>query len=438
MDDRMRVLEDQLEASQATIEAQQEIMEAHGVNADVAQGTQLDEFLNSLEWGGHVQSTYAYNFNNPDAQAGSQALNQFNLNHNSFQLDAVKIELGKSADEPGSAGFQIDLLWGENAAILGTAAVGASDDFSHVQEAYVSYNWENIVLQAGKYETLLGYEVIDSPDNFNVTQGILFTWAIPLTHTGVLASGNFTEEIGWAFGVNNGFNNTVDTNDDKGAVGQLSYDSGSFFTSLSAYYSADGVATAGNTATVRALGTGLGTNGQVNNHDSTWILDLILQLVPQEGTTLWLNADYGETEDVLFPAGHNNSKAGTGRTEDAVWYGASVGAHHQISEKLDCAIRGEYFRDEEGVKLPVQDEDAEVWSLTGTLGYQLTRNLKTRIEGRYDRVNSDGPNSSAFNEIFPDGGRAGLLTSVSPPTPATGGGSDDELYAIWEIVYEFD
>ena len=95
-----------------------------------------------------------------------------------------------------------------------------------------------MLLKLGQWETLLGYEVIDSVANRNVTHGLLFTYAIPLVHTGLQASGKIggsDSAFGWAAGYVNGWNNPIDTNDNKGVLGQLSYSSGVFSTALNGY-----------------------------------------------------------------------------------------------------------------------------------------------------------------------------------------------------------
>ncbi|MFQ5515504.1 MAG: outer membrane beta-barrel protein [Myxococcota bacterium] len=426
MEDRMRLLEDKLAASEATIESQRSQLLEQGT-PDVAAGGAgvLSEFLNGLVWGGHVTASYAHNFNRPDIQAAAQPLCQFNCDHESFKLDAAKLEIGKEALEPGTAGFQLDLLWGENAGILGgfTGATGfASDNFSHVQEAYASYNWNGTTLKFGKFETLLGWELIDSPLNYNITHGILFTFAIPLVHTGVLASGSLTEEIGWALGLTNGFNNVTDTNNNKGALAQLSFERGGFFSSISAYYGADGNTGFSGSTSVPASTT------PPNNHDDSLIVDFVASFEPMEGTTLWLNADYGVQEDVAFAAAHG---AGTRPSHDADWYGVALGVHRQLTETIDAAVRGEYFFDDDGYRLTFSpgDRKAKALSLTGTLGLQLTDNLKTRAELRWDKLDSDqdviGTN---FTRIFPRGSSNVNSTRLD----------HDQLLAIWEVSYVFN
>ena len=68
-------------------------------------------------------------------------------------------------------------------------------------------------LKAGKFVTLLGYEVIESPNNLNFSRGYLFTLAIPLTHTGGLASYTFTDWFSMTAGVVLGWDDSKNVND---------------------------------------------------------------------------------------------------------------------------------------------------------------------------------------------------------------------------------
>ena len=117
LEQRMMALEDQLQSSEATVAAQRQLLN-NQAPAAVGEGNRLDNFLGGLEIGGYVNASYGYNFNDPDVNGGSQPLNQFNLNHNTFELDAVKLELGRPTDGAGTAGFQVDMLYGENNNIL--------------------------------------------------------------------------------------------------------------------------------------------------------------------------------------------------------------------------------------------------------------------------------------------------------------------------------
>ena len=147
METRLMALEDKLAASEATITAQRQLLEQ--TRPVGASDSALPGFLDNLVIGGYVEASYIYNFENPDAHIGTQGTYQFNNEHDSFQLNAVKLELGKAASEPGTAGFQFDLLFGDNAAVLnnGLAAFydddGGSlfgDDQFFIQQAFLAMN----------------------------------------------------------------------------------------------------------------------------------------------------------------------------------------------------------------------------------------------------------------------------------------------------------
>jgi hypothetical protein len=413
MEDRMRVLEDKLEASEVTIRKQNELLRARPA-PDVAQGSELDGFLGGLELGGHITASYVYNFGDPDTNTGQQPLNQFNLNHNTFELDAAKLEIGKPLGGPGSAGFQLDLLFGANNLILCGGSGTNADTNVCVQEAYLSYNWNDIALQFGKWETLLGAELIDSPYNNHISHGVLFTWAIPLVHNGLLVSGSLSEEIGWAAGVVNGFNNVTDYGDNKGILGQVSYDAEPLFVSFQTFIGSEG------TRTRSSNGLTVG-----DNSNFTQIYDLVATYAVGPSTDLWLNLDYGFSE--YEPDITGGPFVPDKTTSDPQWFGVAGGIKRVVNQKLTLALRGEYFHDDGGVRVgntagvsPSAIGDADVVSATATLGYQLTDNLMARFEYRRNWWDSD-PDTAIF-------------TNADHATAT----DDDQDVGILEVSYTFD
>jgi hypothetical protein len=388
MEQRITSLEDKLSKSQETIDAQAELLKSQATPA-VSQGSALDAFLSTVQFNGFVAASYEYNFNNPSNPIFASATNQFNVDHNTFNFDAVKIELTRPATNPGDAGFAVDLTYGDNANILaGTRfTLGVPADFGvYVQDAYVSYNLAGTTFKFGKWETLLGYEVIDSVSNRNVTHGLLFTYAIPLVHTGIQASGKFGESpVGWAAAYVNGWNNVTDTNDNKGVLAQLNFSSGPLTTALTGYWGADG-------------NTGFtGQNVQHQGTDAAVVLDWTATLTASDALTFWANADWGIQKNVIFQNGPN-----LGTNRDPVWYGLALGSQFAFTDKTSFALRGEWLRDGDGYRIAVGD-NTDAYSLTGTLAYKLTTNLLTRAELRYDGLTTRG-NGDRF---FPQGGAFG-------------------------------
>ena len=407
MEDRLQALEDKLVESEALIGAQREMLDQHErALPAVGQGGGLDAFFSNLEVGGHITASYIYNFNNPDNNLNSQDHFQFNRDHNSFEVDAIKLELGKAAAEPGTAGFQLDLLLGENNNILdsdlGGFGAGRSDDAGdrniYVQEAYVSYNYEGTLIKMGKFETLMGYEVLDSPYNPHVTHSTLYTFAIPLVHTGIVASGAMNENIVWALGGVNGFNNSEDFNDNKGVIGRIGIEQDNMSLLLNAFIGLEGLRASGTKGLFCALGAPAGTTGTLldcfgDNNNRTQIYEMVATMEVDDNTDLWLDAVYGYQEldtDVAFVLGNAIPAL---NDEDPQWYAIAVGGSMDLNDKTGLALRGEYFLDDGNFRIGhgiIGVDDSTHWSLTGTLSHQLTDNLMARLEYRHDWVDGHG------------------------------------------------
>jgi hypothetical protein len=434
LEDRITALEDKLEARDELIKQQQEQLARVGAAPDVAQGGDgsLDSFLRSVQIGGHVAGSYTYNFNNPVVNGVNTAPNggasftpntlcQFNCNHNEFSLDAAKLEIGRSASEAGRLGFQFDLLYGQNANIFGGLAGAlategdsnpgafSSDQELFVQQAFASYNFNGVEFRLGKFETPLGYELIDSDANANVTQGLLFTFAIPLFHTGAFASGAVGEELTWGAGIVNGFNSTREAGDGKAFVGRLGWKRGPLLAAVATY--------------IGSLGeTRVNSDGfEVGDDQLTKIFDGILEYSGASWKT-WVNVDVGRTE--------------VRNAQNAQFFGASVGYKQDLSDKLYLALRGEYMNDDGGTRFgPVgvangvlpsgTPANIDATTATATLGYRIAGNLLARVEYRRDFVDCDRPRCNFFFES-------------STPSLAGGGSEDTNDLAVIELVYSFD
>jgi hypothetical protein len=431
MEARLLALEDKLAASEATVAAQRHLLEqTRPVGA--SRGA-MPGFLDNLVIGGYVEASYSYNFDNPDAQIGTQQTYQFNNEHNSFQLNAAKLEIGKPASESGTAGFQFDLLFGDNAAVLNNGLAAFYDDDStlfgddqfFIQQGYVSYNYEGIVFQLGKFVTTLGYELIDAPYNPHVTHSELFFGAIPLFHTGALATGMIGEEFTWKVGVVNGFNNSKDFNDNKGILGTLGWSGETASLTFNTFIGSEGlrVSTANRGSfgvpfdcdpTAGAQGPATGSTPPSPNSECfgdddnrTQIYELIATLEPTEELSLWFDGVYGEQEldddtQVALMAGLGDPD-GSGpllglNARDPRWWAVATGAVYELNEKIDLAARYGWFKDQGNFRLGggAMGGKTRYQSVTATLGYQVTNNLKGRVEYRHDWSSEKGQSDSLF------------------------------------------
>lgn len=327
----------------------------------VEQGLSL---LKGLEFGGMVYSSYTYNFNEPDSRDNS--LRIFDTRHNNFNFDLLQLQISKSSDE--GIGFATVLDFGKTAGGIASDWTG-DGSFSgpeenndiEVQEAYLTYNiplLNGIEMKAGKFVTLLGAEVIESPYNYNISRSFLFGFAIPFTHTGLLFSHQFTEQVGLTAGVVNGWDNVVDSNDGKSFLGSLALQP---FEGLS--WSFNGV---------------FGPEQTDNGSNTRGVFDTVLTYTPMDHLEFNVNYDLGKEGD----AGNNG--------QNATWQGVagivSIGGAmlNPDWEPFSFAVRSEWFSDEDGARTGTRQE---LWEVTATAKWQLTEHMQVRFEYRHDESN---------------------------------------------------
>ena len=173
---------------------------------------------------GYVEASYTQNFNNPSTDVNSSR--SFDGDANSFRPNMAQIVLEKVASSEGAltdrAGFRVKLNAGEDAKFTG----GSGDDDFDFQEAYVQYiaPIENgVTFQAGRMNTLIGYEVIESPLNPNFSRSFLFGMGEPFTVTGLRASYDFTDSVSFSASAINSFTGLqADNNSSKSIEALLS------------------------------------------------------------------------------------------------------------------------------------------------------------------------------------------------------------------------
>ena len=173
---------------------------------------------------GYVEASYTHNFNNP--KYGVNNSRSFDGDANSFRPNMAQVVLEKAASPGGAltdrAGFRLKLNFGEDAKFTGGGAAD-SDDFDF-QEAYVQYMpTDNLTLQAGRMNTLIGYEVIESPLNPNYSRSFMFGIGEPFTVTGFRASFDFSDSASLAVSAINSFTGSqADTDNSKSIEALLS------------------------------------------------------------------------------------------------------------------------------------------------------------------------------------------------------------------------
>lgn len=296
-----------------------------------------------------------YNFNDPES--GLNTARVFDTESNSFALQCAKIAFEKLPDAGGGVGFRTDLLFGQDAEVL--TPFGSNRDQFDLEQAYVDIltPWgRGLDIKAGKFTTLLGAEVIEAKDNWNISRSLLFGYAIPFTHTGIRASYPFSDKLTGIVGLNNGWDNIKDNNKSKSIETGLLWAPKDWL-SL-------GIADA------------YGPEQAGNNHSNRNVSDLVVTIKPSDKLTLKLNTDYGYEED------------GVSIDKKGYWTGVAGYIRYDINKWLSLANRAEYFNDPKGLRV-VSGTPQSLWENTCTLEIRPFKNLITRLEYRFDRSSED-------------------------------------------------
>jgi hypothetical protein len=300
-----------------------------------------------------------------------------------FNLNVVKLVIEKPADlaDGWGAGYKVDLLFGPDANTYGTQSTlstGAAD-FA-VKQAYVDLKApiaNGLEFKIGVWDTILGYEVFETPNNPNFTRSYGYTIE-PATFTGILASYNVTEIIGVAAGVANTLSSTINSRawpvraeSYKAYLGDISLTAPSNWGWLSGS-TLYGAVVNGFDPTSQAVGSA--TPGTVKAADQTSIYVGGTLNTPIKALKVGAAYDYaGASSQALTPSGYANSTA--------------LYATYQLTEKLSFNGRGEWFTQSKanaGPGLP-----SKAFALTETTEYDLWKNVVSRLELRWDH-SADG------------------------------------------------
>ena len=236
-----------------------------------------------------------------------------------------------------------------------------------VQEAYASYQipiGSGLTLKAGKFVTLLGYEVIEAPNDLNFSRSFLFTFSAPLTHVGALLSYQPLSWFSITFGTVVGWDDAEDNNSTMSYTGQFA------FTPIKDL-----------TANFNWI---TGAEQNHNNRDPRTQLDFVFNYTGFKNLTLGLNVDYGWEYDEAYLA-----STGTRGDNNASWWGWAAYAAYDWTEKLRTALRLEYMKDAEGVRtqLSPPGNTLDLWEVTMTAQYKIWKGLVGRVEYRHDSAN---------------------------------------------------
>ncbi len=383
---------------------------ASAVNAE-EKASAVMTALSSTTISGYVDTSAQWNFGTGNANlpayrfGGPSKADGFNLN-------VVQVRIESPLDQADwAAGYRVDLWAGPDANTLNTPSITADGtaDFA-IRQAYVALRMplgNGLDWKIGVFDSIIGYESVEGPSNPNFTRSYGSTIE-PTSHTGALVSYKFNDLISASGGVANSYGPIIN----ERAHNPYNDRAESYKT-----YMASLALTAPESMGFLAGSTLYG--GFISGFDSS--------------------ADFAYGENVVsYYAGATIATPVTGlrvggafdmvdvrHTDGETWAAAGY-ASFQATEKLSFHARGEYLKDrgDQSMFVAYDEENfaigrympEETLAITGTIQYDLWKNVLSRLEVRWDH---------ALDGTDPFGTENGT------------GGQDDAWMLAANIVYRF-
>ncbi|MGE5611040.1 MAG: porin [Bacillota bacterium] len=331
---------------------------------------------------GFVEGSYTWNTSGASKNFGRL----FDSQNNRGQLDQLDLTVERTVD-PSKKQFDIggrmEWIYGSDAGFIHSNGLfdyydsptdpGNQVDLNQLYVDFAIPVGNGLRLRAGKFVTPMGWETINPTTNALFSHSYLFNWAIPFTHTGVVATYQLNQNWSVEGGVFRGWDQSLDDNN-----GAPSYQF-----------------KLGYTSTDKKLGViGQFVTGPEQPDDTgnfTTVFDFQVSYALTDALTIGANADIG------------GASSAASDEDTAYWYGIAGYVGYKLSDQFTLNGRGEWFRDDDGVRIGVAGNYYEV-----TLGLTVTpfpkdnvlRNFFFRPEFRADFSDEPVFNDSEDHEQY--------------------------------------
>ncbi|MCG3776610.1 MAG: hypothetical protein JW395_3469 [Nitrospira sp.] len=386
-----------------------------------------------FKFSGAAEASYTQNFNNPNTNLNQ--LRIFDSQANSFVPQVAQFMVERPAVAGSAAdriGFRARVNFGAQSRYSRARTnyqPGADSTELDIHELYAEYIvpiGNGLKIQAGKINTLIGLEVINSWENPNFSRSFTFGLAQAFTETGIRFTYPFTSWATAAVGLVNGWDNIEDNNRGKTVTWNLALTPHEKF-GVSFYGSYGSEQSNGNAAFGNAA-TGVCVNGTLGCDPDAkrTVVGALITIKPTANDTLIIEPYYGNE------ANASSIRSAAGQSPNARWNALLAYYTHDFNDQtqphaFSMRVRGELFEDAGGARtciggnnfnggtnvcaggpggfLPsntagsvtsggfnVQTGGGLVQTLqsyTFTLQYKPAPSLLTRVEFRHDISNKD-------------------------------------------------
>jgi hypothetical protein len=350
--------------------------------------------LASTTISGYVDTSAEWNFgtgnnNTPPYKFNRYVDGQGTMKADGFNLNVIQLRVDKPLDESDwAAGYRADLWFGQDANVLGTTSTGLSASDFAIRQGYVALRapvGTGLDFKMGVFDSIIGYESVESGNNPNYTRSYGHSIE-PQTMTGLLTSYRFCDCFSASVGVADTYNSTINdrsfapVNAPNQPTTAESYKT--YMGSIALTAPDDWGFLAGSTL----------YGGFVHGFSDVNVSPLVPG-GPITVTSYYVGATVA-TPVTGLRAGGAFDFLDIGHTDNDT-YSVAGYLSYQATEKLSFHARAEYFKDKLGDGAPRgllfapdgglgSTAKAEVFALTGTIQYDLWKNVISRVEFRWD------------------------------------------------------
>jgi hypothetical protein len=339
----------------ATVAAQAAVPQESGtLAATPPPPTTLASLLGPTTLSGLLDAYYDYNSNQPTSRANG--FRSFDVNSNQFALNLLELVIDKAPDAANSrTGYHIALGFGQAMNAVNGSDPGGLGFDQYLKEAYFSYLapvGKGLQIDAGKFVTPHGAEVIETKDNWNYSRGLLFSYAIPYFHFGLRSKYAFNDNYSVSGFLVNGWNNVVDNNPGK------TY----------------GLGFGWNPTKRLSFTQNYMAGPEQHDNSSNWrqLWDTVATYSPTSKLSFIANYDYGRGDRMA------------GVADPVFWTGIAGYVRYAFDRNYAVATRYEYYDDHNGFTTGTAQHFNGV---TGTFQHTIADHILSRFEFRRDISN---------------------------------------------------
>ncbi|BCA56777.1 conserved exported protein of unknown function [Nitrospira sp. KM1] len=163
----------------------------------------LSEKLN-IRLYGYLEGSYTQNFNNP-----SNRINQlriFDVNSNEVRPNLAQVVLERESQSTSGnwadrLGFKLKFNAGRDSDFIGGTNLSDWSDFQEFYVQYLAPVGKGLDIKLGQFNSVVGYEVVESPRNANYSRSWLFGIGQPFTTRGGRLSYRFDDQVSLTVGL---------------------------------------------------------------------------------------------------------------------------------------------------------------------------------------------------------------------------------------------